>query len=42
MSQAGPQPSGASRGNWKNLANTQEEEDAFDYVKFRNQPQPSG
>ncbi|CAH0718468.1 unnamed protein product, partial [Brenthis ino] len=38
----GPQPSGASRGNWKNLAETQEDEDAFDYVKFRNQPKPSG
>ncbi|XP_050358079.1 proton-coupled amino acid transporter-like protein pathetic [Nymphalis io] len=39
---SGPQPSGGCRGNWKNFANTQEEEDAFDYVKWRNQPKPTG
>ncbi|CAG9572907.1 unnamed protein product [Danaus chrysippus] len=39
---SGPQPSGAGRGNWKNLAPSQADEDAFDYVKFRDTVKPSG
>ncbi|XP_039761741.1 proton-coupled amino acid transporter-like protein pathetic isoform X2 [Pararge aegeria] len=36
------QPSGGGRGNWKNFATTQAEEDAYDYVKFRVNPKPTG
>ncbi|XP_052742925.1 proton-coupled amino acid transporter-like protein pathetic [Bicyclus anynana] len=36
------QPSGGGRGNWKNFASTQAEEDAYDYVKFRVNPKPTG
>ncbi|CAG4974976.1 unnamed protein product [Colias eurytheme] len=39
---AGPKPVQGGRGNFRNLASTQEEEDAFDYVKYRNVPKPTG
>ncbi|XP_069363315.1 proton-coupled amino acid transporter-like protein pathetic isoform X2 [Maniola hyperantus] len=36
------QPSGGGRGNWKNFATTDAEEEAYDYVKWRVNPKPTG
>ncbi|XP_072933873.1 proton-coupled amino acid transporter-like protein pathetic [Epargyreus clarus] len=39
---SGPKPVQGGRGNFRNLAPTQEEEDAFDYARYRDVPKPSG